>query len=415
MPISNRRASRRGLSFGLAAALLAFACSSGEERSNGGDAGAPAGTTSSGGIAGTGAIGGSAGAQSGAGGSAAGSSGVSGAAGALGGAGGASAGGAGASGSAGAASGASGSGGASGDGAGGDAGAGSGAAGGGGAGAAGASGDAGSAGQGGTGGSAGQSSCTTSTLMAGDHNRTLMIGGTSRTYILHVPSSYDGKTPVPLVLDFHGLGGSGMQEESSSGYRQVADREGFLVAFPDGIDSAWNIGPCCTNSRDVDDLGFAKGMVQSIASDGCVDLLRVYSVGFSMGGGMSHFLACNAADVFAAVAPSAFDLLVEAEEPCAPSRPISVIAFRGTGDTVVPFAGGKGSSGRITFLGAQASFERWAGLDGCVAPTTMDGECTTYEQCDSGVQVGLCVKQGGMHAAGDATVGWTFLSKFTLP
>jgi polyhydroxybutyrate depolymerase len=232
---------------------------------------------------------------------------------------------------------------------------------------------------------------------------------------LHVPSNYAVSKRVPLVFDFHALGGTGSGEQSSSGYQAIADKEGFLIAFPNGIDNAWNIGPCCTNSRDVDDLGFAKAMVADVSGVGCVDGKHVYATGVSMGGGMSHYLACNAADIFAAVAPAAFDLLVPDEEPCAPSRPISVIAFRGTADTVVPYAGGKGSSGRITFLGAQASFSRWSQIDSCVAPTTTDGDCTYYKQCGAGVEVGLCVKQGGGHAAGDANVGWAFLTRFSLP
>jgi polyhydroxybutyrate depolymerase len=241
------------------------------------------------------------------------------------------------------------------------------------------------------------------------------VGGVSRSYILHVPTSYTGAKPVPLVIDFHGLGGTGTQEQSASGYQKIADQEGFLILFPNGIDNAWNIGPCCTNSRDVDDLGFAKAMVTSTAAQACVDLKRVYATGISMGGGMSHYLACNAADVFAAVAPAAFDLLVPEEEPCSPSRPISVLAFRGTADTVVPYAGGKGSAGKITFLGAQASLQRWVGLDGCMTPTTVDGECTYYKTCSAAVEVGLCVKQGGAHAGGDANVGWAFLNRFSRP
>jgi polyhydroxybutyrate depolymerase len=243
----------------------------------------------------------------------------------------------------------------------------------------------------------------------------LEVGGMSRSYILHVPSGYTGTTPVPLVLDFHGLGGSGMQQQSSSGFQQVADREGFLIAFPNGIDNAWNIGPCCTNSRDVDDLGFAKGIILDVAAEGCVDTRRVYATGFSMGGGMSHFLACEAADTFAATAPAAFDLLVPDEQPCAPSRPIAVVAFRGTSDPVVPFEGGRGSGDRVTFMGAEASFERWADVDGCVEPTTTSGDCTFYGECEAGVEVGLCVDQGGGHAPGDASVAWDFLSRFTLP
>ncbi|HEY6722395.1 MAG TPA: PHB depolymerase family esterase [Polyangiaceae bacterium] len=246
-------------------------------------------------------------------------------------------------------------------------------------------------------------------------NRTVEIGGLERHFIVHVPEAYTGTTRVPLVLDFHPLGGTGAQEQSGSGYQGIADEEGFLIAFADGIDNAWNIGPCCTSSRDVDDLEFAKAMIESIAADGCVDRTRLYAVGFSMGGGMSHYLACNAADVFAAVAPAAFDLLIPEEMPCAPARPISVLAFRGTNDTTVPYAGGLGPSGRITFLGAQASFERWAELDGCAAPPTSEGDCTYYSECEGGTQVGLCVAQGGGHATGDANLGWEFLSKFTLP
>jgi alpha-beta hydrolase superfamily lysophospholipase len=123
----------------------------------------------------------------------------------------------------------------------------------------------------------------------------------------------------------------------------------------------------------------------------------------------------NVSPSCAAVAPASFDLLVPDEEPCAPSRPISVLTFRGTTDTTVPYAGGKGPSGKITFLGAQGSFQRCAGIDGCMTPTTADGDCTYYKTCTAGVEVGLCVKQGGGHAPGDANVGWSFLSRFSLP
>ena len=93
----------------------------------------------------------------------------------------------------------------------------------------------------------------------------------------------------------------------------------------------------------MDDLGFAKAIVSTVEGLGCIDTKRVYSTGFSMGGGFSHYLACNAADIFAAVTPSAFDLLEDNEEPCHPSRPISELSFRGTSDPIVPYAGGASS------------------------------------------------------------------------
>jgi len=242
----------------------------------------------------------------------------------------------------------------------------------------------------------------------------------ARTYILHVPASYTGTAPVPLVLDFHPLFGTGALERSSSGYLALSDEQGFIVAFPDGIDNAWNIGPCCTTSRTVDDVAFARAMVDEISAQGCVDRKRVYATGFSMGGGMSHHLACNAADMFAAVAPSAFDLLNETEQPCHPARPITVISFRGTADLVVPYSGGasnppNGLPVTIHFLGAVGTFDKWKSLDSCTGSPTTQGDCQTYSTCAGGAEVTLCTAVGGGHATGDARTGWTTLARHALP
>jgi polyhydroxybutyrate depolymerase len=258
-----------------------------------------------------------------------------------------------------------------------------------------------------------------STLMPGDSNGTIDVGGMTRNYILHVPPGYTGDEPVPLLVDWHPLTQSAQFQRTSSGYAQVADREGFIVAYPDGIDNAWNIGPCCTRSRDVDDLGFARALVDKIKSQACIDPKRVYAAGFSMGGGMSHFLGCKAADVFAAVAPAAFDLIEEYD--CTPSRPITVISFRGTADFIVPYAGGASTPPTpypldpIHFLGAQGTFEKWAELNQCTGePMDTGGGCETYTQCAQGVEVTLCTSGGG-HSTGDPDVGWPMLAKHPMP
>jgi polyhydroxybutyrate depolymerase len=273
----------------------------------------------------------------------------------------------------------------------------------------------------GAGGSGGDPGCPpTATLAPGQTLRTIDAGGLTRTYILHVPASYTGTEPVPLLLDFHPLFGTGAQERDTSGYLAQSEQHGFIVAFPDGIDNAWNVGPCCTMSRAVDDLAFARAMVSEISAEGCIDARRVYAAGYSMGGGMSYHLACNAADMIAAIAPAAFDLLEEAEQPCSPSRPISVLASRGTADLVVPYAGGasnppNGLPVTIHFQGAEGTFEHWRALDGCTdAPTTM-GACATSTACTGGVEVTLCTTVLGGHDPGDATLGWDFLSRFSLP
>ena len=279
----------------------------------------------------------------------------------------------------------------------------------------------GAAGNSGAAGDGGTAACPTPALKAGDSNQTVMVGSTSRTYILHVPSAYAGNKPVPLVVDFHPLGGSGSQEEGSSPYKAQTDPEGVVSAYPNGLSgpsgAAWNVGPCCV--ANVDDVAFARALVAQVETKACVDTKRVYAVGFSMGGGMSHYVACHAADVFAAVAPASFDLLAENEDGCTPPRPIAEISFRSSNDPIVPYAGGASSlvSGMpVTFLGAVGTFQKWAQIDGCSGSATAadSNDCQYYNSCSAGVKVGLCTMNAG-HAPGEANIGWPFIKQFTLP
>ena len=271
------------------------------------------------------------------------------------------------------------------------------------------------------GGSSQPASCSSPVLPSGDTNQTVQVNSVSRSYVLHVPSAYDGKTPVPLVVDFHGVGESGASERASSPYPPLVDSEGVIMAFPDGLrgpaGTAWNVGPCCV--ADVDDVAFARALVAQVATLACVDRDRVYAVGVLTGGGMAHTVACRAADVFAAAAPAAFDLLAENVNDCVPQRPITVISFRGTADSRVPYDGGPSSlvpGMPITFLGAQATFEAWARIDGCTgAASAQDGKgCATYSNCQGGVEVTLCTKQGGREEPGDPNVAWPVLKRHTL-
>jgi len=260
--------------------------------------------------------------------------------------------------------------------------------------------------------------CPSPTLKAGDTRETVRVGSVSRSYVLHVPPTYDGKQPVPLVVDFHMGGDSGSNELTSSPYPAVTDPEGVIMAFPDGkkgtSGTAWNIGPCCV--ANVDDVAFAKALVAQVQTTACIDPDRVYAVGVGTGGGMAYYLACHAAEVFAAVAPAAWDLLAENVDDCNPPRPITVISFRGTADAVVPYTGGVSSvvSGmQITFLGAQVTFEKWAAIDRCTgSPSIEDSNgCSTYASCQDGVEVILCTQQGGHQDPGNASFAWPALKR----
>lgn len=250
--------------------------------------------------------------------------------------------------------------------------------------------------------------------------RSITVNGVKRDFFLYVPGGLPSNRPVPLVLDFHGIIQSASHQMSISGYRAIAEREGFLVAYP-GLDSAWNIGPCCTRDRNVDDVAFARAIVTAVGSEATVDSDRIYATGFSMGGGMAHYLACHAADLFAAVAPSAFDLLEENVTTCAPARPIPVLLTRGTNDLSIPYQGGasrppNGLDTTIHFLGAEKTVAQWAQFNSCAQATLVDTHgCSIHTTCADGVQVGLCTVQGGGHSPGAAAVGWQFLSRHRLP
>jgi polyhydroxybutyrate depolymerase len=287
----------------------------------------------------------------------------------------------------------------------------------------------GTAGSPGTAGS-GPVTCPSTVLKAGDMNLTVQVPATtsgptpgpamSRTYILHVPSAYKGTSPVPLVVDWHPLGGSGSQEESGSPFKAQTDPEGVITAYPNGKSgpsgNAFNVVGCCV--ANVDDVAFARALVAQVETMACIDTKRVYAVGFSMGGGMSHFLACVANDIFAATAPQSFDLLQGNKGFCA-GRPVSVIAFRGKNDTLVNYTGGNSSvvNGMpINFLGAVGTFNFWGQFDGCTdTPAAADASgCQYYKSCKGGTQVGLCTMNSG-HAYGDGKVGWSFIKQFSLP
>jgi polyhydroxybutyrate depolymerase len=290
------------------------------------------------------------------------------------------------------------------------------------------SGTGGNVGSGGSGGSGGTVTCPSPALLSGDSTKTITVGGLSRQYILHVPSPYTGSAPVPLVVDFHPIGGSDTQWRSGSPYPAVIDSEGVISAFPNGepspnLGNAWDIGGCCTSLIDggaVDDVAFAKALVADVETVACIDTKRVYAVGFSLGGGMSNYLGCHASDVFAAVGPASWDLTQQNEAGCTPARPITVINWRGKNDNVVPYAGGHStlvSGMAIDFLGAVGTFQKWASVDGCTgSPSAADANgCQTYSQCSAGVQVTLCTDSNGGHEAANVSVVWPMLRTYTLP
>jgi len=244
-------------------------------------------------------------------------------------------------------------------------------------------------------------------IAAGTSRVTLQHEGAERSYVTYVPSGITSGTPLPLVLDFHGNGGSASQQQSSSGWDAVADRERFIVVYPEGIARAWNVGNCCGEpfERNLDDVGFAKAIVAKIGAEACIDARRVYATGLSNGAGLTHRLACEAADVFAAIAAASADLVTD---PCTPARPISELSVRGLSDTLVAYAGGNvGSTGWLS-PGAKGTLELWKEINHCIGSVETDREyCETYSECSGGVEVTLCSLPGVGHILYDNRLGFS--------
>ncbi len=264
------------------------------------------------------------------------------------------------------------------------------------------------------------------TFPAGDSRQDLPFGGLPRQYLVHVPSGYDGSTPVPLVVDLHGLGSNAQEQRGISGMRQMSDAHGFLVVYPDGWRNAWNAKLCCGNPE-LDDVAFIRAVVAAVVAQANIDSRRVYVTGLSNGGAMTQRLACDAADLFAAAAPMAFPLADKPATGCQPARSIPVLTVMGLTDMLVRYDGGFGS--------AAGTFDYWHDVDACTdgAPDVRDergkSRCEYYSSCANGVQVGLCSVTArafpGLPIDGHilylnpdyvlAEVAWTFLSRFTLP
>jgi polyhydroxybutyrate depolymerase len=229
--------------------------------------------------------------------------------------------------------------------------------------------------------------------------------GNVRQYRVHVPPQYDPKTPMPLLFCIHGLGQDGILFcVDGTGMPAKSDAAGFLLVMPNGYDNSWNAGTCCGDAvtEGLDDVALFRAIFAEVSKHLNIDLPRVYATGLSNGGYMSYRLACEASDLFVAVAPGAGAIgmadigggtsTTSDIKACAPVMPVSVLDIHGTEDPLIPFSTQKPSLDRIA-MG-----------DGCQTMThpamqpvsTGDVTCVSYD-CQTGVDVTGCSVKGGGH------------------
>jgi polyhydroxybutyrate depolymerase len=252
---------------------------------------------------------------------------------------------------------------------------------------------------------------------AGSHSVTIHVGNRDRRYILHVPPENEGRKPLPLVLVFHGGGGTPEYAQRESKFSELADRKGFLVAYPEGIGKSWNDGreaaSITAQRENVDDVAFVAALIDQVSKDHGVDAKRVFSTGISNGGIFSHYLAVHLARRIAAIAPVAGGIAEAVAPGFKPEAPVSVLILQGTQDPLVPYGGGEITlpfgitRGRI--IDTQATVQLWVERNGDkrqpveedIANDDPVGGCPTkrftWSGGADGVEVILYRLEGGGH------------------
>jgi len=293
-------------------------------------------------------------------------------------------------------------------------------------------------------------------LAAGDHTLTLQHGGRQRSYIVHVPKAGSDRAR-PVILAFHGGGGEADGFKAYAGLDAVADREGVIVAYPNGNGIlprrllTWNAGECCgyaMNQR-IDDVGFAMAVLDDLARQATVDVRRVYATGHSNGAMMAYRIGAERADRIAAIVPVAGALSIV---QFAPSRRIAVLDIHSVDDPRALYEGGlgppfPGTDVRASHRPVMAGLEKWRRHNGCSASsrvvetrkatsgsTAQTATLLEWEGCGGGTRVAHWKLTGVGHGwpgtrglAREAIIGtpttmvsaaeevWRFVAQLRLP
>jgi polyhydroxybutyrate depolymerase len=236
-----------------------------------------------------------------------------------------------------------------------------------------------------------------SAFVEGTSVHTISVGGHDRSYRLYKPKGLPASAALVTVL--HGGFGTGDYAERNYGWDHLADSQKFVVAYPNGLNRAWNVNGagCCGRpaKEGIDDVGFITAAVADIEHNVGINASHVYATGMSNGGMMDYTLACDTT-LFAAIGPVSGTQL----DPCPSPHPVSVMHIHGTADPLIPYGGGPGH-GFVNLDGPpiQGTNAFWRNVDRCGAPaTTTSGSVTTSTaSCPDNRSVVLITVDGGGH------------------
>ncbi len=230
--------------------------------------------------------------------------------------------------------------------------------------------------------------------------------GQSRTYYLYTPKSYNPSRPMPLVLVFHGHGGSGRSIADVTRFNALAEQKGFIVVYPDGINQEWSLRG--GSQKKVDDVSFVTALLGHLKQIRNIDSHRIYATGFSKGAILAQDLACELPDKIAAFASVAGTLPVRVKPNCRPQTPVSMLMINGTNDLAVHYQGdAKGQRGAGISIPETINF--WRSRDRCTSsaqekqlpdPNPSDRfkvKVSRYSGCSGGSEVTLMAVVDGGH------------------
>jgi polyhydroxybutyrate depolymerase len=230
---------------------------------------------------------------------------------------------------------------------------------------------------------------------------TVASQGATRTYVQHVPIHYDGRRPVPLLLNLHGYGSSANAQMDATQFPELADAETFVVVAPDGQLFPMRFNALGVAPGEQDDAVMVADLLEHVTAELCIDDRRIYVVGVSIGAVMALDLACRGAPRFAAFGAVA---ALSWTDECDRAGPAPVIGVVGTADRIVPFEGGAiRCCGAAVLPPAVDTMANWARHDGC-RPEPVETEPVPrvrrlrYQGCTAGAAVEFYVIEGGAHA-----------------
>lgn len=253
------------------------------------------------------------------------------------------------------------------------------------------------------------------------HNLTFQ--NKERKYYTYIPKGIVPNSKTPILFVLHGGGGTAkkMPRFTKYGFNELAEKDNFIVVYPQGVGKQWNDGrsyktyPTISDDEawkdNVDDIGFFLEIINQLKKQFSINENKIFTCGISNGGFMSNRLICERPDVFKGAGIVTATSEVDYFKTCNPSKNIGVIIINGTKDKIVPYNGGdlivlNKKRAKVVSTEDYAAF--WAKANNCGTkgtwknlPDSKKDKTTvsklTYSNCNNNSNVVLYKVEGGGH------------------